>query len=65
VDRVGSILCPVPVRLIPGVTTLVAECLLIGPGKVSMPADEVSLGSVSVHGGGGNAGQGPVKLAVL
>lgn len=40
-ERVMSILAPVPVRLPTLVIALVAECLLVCPGEVAMPGEEI------------------------
>jgi len=43
VERVRGILAPVPVRLVALVAAFVAEGLLVGPGEVPVPGEEVSL----------------------
>ena len=45
VDGVGGVLVPCPVWLVAIVATLCTQSILIGPGEVAVPGEEVALGS--------------------
>ena len=45
VDGVGSVLVPCPVWLVSIVATLCTQSILIGPGEIAVPGEEVPLAS--------------------